>query len=79
MILRRQVLDEGPRLILMVPAAGHADDRAVDVPRAVQLGMRVVGRHRRCPVVEIGMLVVDERDAPLSVEVHRELASLEGL
>ena len=38
-----------------------ADDRAVDVAGAVELGMRVVDRHRRRAVLQLRVLVLDER------------------
>ena len=49
--VRRQVLDEIPRLVGVVAVLRDADDRAVDVAGAVQLGMRIVDRHRRRPVL----------------------------
>ena len=79
MIRRRQVPDERPGLILVFHAARDPDDRAVDVARPVQLRAPVGDGHRRRAVVEARMLVVDERDAPFAVEVHRELARLERL
>ena len=54
-----------------------AERVAGDVARAVQVGLRVVDRHRRGRVVELRVLAVDERGAVLTVEVHRQLAGLE--
>src|SRR4051812_38183035 len=63
----------------MMRAARDADDRAVDVPGAVELRLRIVDGHRRRAVRKARLLVLDERDAPLAVEVHRDLACLECL
>ena len=78
-VVRRQVLDELPRLVTVLAVLRDADDRPVDVARAVELGLRVVHRHRGRPVCQLGVLVLQERDAPLTVEHHRELAGLEGV
>jgi hypothetical protein len=47
--------------------------------RAVELGVRVVDRHGRRSVVEVGMLILDERYAPFTVLVYRQLPLLEGV
>ena len=46
-------------------------------PAPYSSGVPVGDGHRRGGVLELGVLVLDERDAPLAVEHHRELAGLE--
>ena len=48
-------------------------------PAAVQLRLAVGDGHRRGAVLELRVLVLEERDAPLAVEHHRELAGLERM
>ena len=79
MVVRRQVLDEIPGSITVLPVLRDPDDRPVDVSGAVQVRLRVVHRHRGGPVLQLGMLVLDERDAPFAVQHHRKLARLEGV
>jgi hypothetical protein len=75
----RQVLDQCPRLVLVLHALRDADDRAVHVTGPIELGMGIVDRRRRRAVVERRMLTSDERHPPLTVDHHRELADLESV
>ena len=79
MRIEGQVLEQGPRLILVLDALRDADDRPVDVARAIQVLLGVVDRCRRGCVGEAGMLGLDERDAPLAVDHHCDLPDLEGV
>ena len=62
-------------MLEVLRSLGDADDRARDVPGAVEV--RLVGGHGRRRVGELLRLVRDEGHAPLAIEVHGDLATLE--
>ena len=75
----RQVLEQRPCLVLVLHALRDPDDRPVDVPGPVEARFRVVHRSRSGGVAELRMLGLDERDTPLAVDHHAELADLERM
>ena len=72
-----QVLDQLPCCRLILAVARNADDASGDVAGAVAVLLSVGDRERGRAVVELRVLVGDERRPVLAVEHHRHLAGLE--